>query len=364
MAELIADGVEIQIGNGAWKLFNMQGTNTLTPYFYALRGEGVIHYTAAFGQQRSLPGDILGTDYIRAVVVGYDETNRRWLLGLQVQMTPKDKPRFVELVHWGVGTAEQNGTESHGAGRVLAEYLSVPLKLFGVKKQAQAEGRPVAGVTGPLEPHQRTNVDLDTVRDEVKRIELPLEFDTYQINSTRSALTLRLPREATGKSGELPAYQQCVVDKDSQTVKLLPPTGLLGSFFGPSGRAIAFKNVRNIELRHTIMHEATTEQDSDGYEVEHTRRRDRYGVYLTTSDESILLMQMDHMLSEELISQPSRAAGNQNIDKNMIRYLRHQQDAEKREKLEEFAEGAALVLADTVGRPLVLTTIGNLIDVE
>ena len=106
MATLFADGVEISIEDGHWRLYNTEGANSLSPFFDALRGTGLINYVVGFGASRGLPGNVLATDYVKAIVVGFDERQRRWTLGLHIQQQPAEKPRFVELVHWPDGDSE------------------------------------------------------------------------------------------------------------------------------------------------------------------------------------------------------------------------------------------------------------------
>src|SRR5258708_39622257 len=112
MANLFADNVEISIQDGQWRLFNIEGPNSITPFFYTVRGMGLLYYTTSFGAARRLPGDMMSADFVRAVVVGYDERANRWTLGLHVSMKGDEQPRFVELVHWPIGDSPDNGTNS------------------------------------------------------------------------------------------------------------------------------------------------------------------------------------------------------------------------------------------------------------
>src|SRR5258708_7307006 len=176
MTTLFADGIEINIEEGHWRLFKLQGANSLSPFFDVLRGTGLINYAPAFGDARGLPGTVLAGDYVKAVVVGFDERHNRWTLGLHVQTQIDPQARFVELVHWPVGDDEKFGAESHLAGRVLAEYATCPLKLFGAKKTPlnRPDGTLRSGVTGPLEAHRREDMDLPRVRLKAEEIQLPI----------------------------------------------------------------------------------------------------------------------------------------------------------------------------------------------
>ncbi len=113
MTTLFADDIEINIEEGHWRLFKLQGANSLHPFFDALRGSGLIEYATAFGDARGLPGTVLAGDYVKAVVVGFDERYNRWTLGLHVQTQLDEKARFIELVHWAAGDDEKFGSESH-----------------------------------------------------------------------------------------------------------------------------------------------------------------------------------------------------------------------------------------------------------
>lgn len=369
MVNIIAEAVEINIENDQWRLFNQTGPNSLMPFFQTLRGEGLLHYTASFGEARGLPGNILSADYVKAVVVGFDERRRRWTLGLHVAMREEDKPRFVELAHWPSDQNPQYALDSHTAGRVLAEYVSCPLKLFGVKKTGQAPGANVrATITGPLTAHEREDMPLEAVRFHAKQVELPLVFNDIWLGATsQTAVTLRLPKDSGRREkgeGEVPAYSQIVFDKGSQTVRLVPPTGLLGAFFGPQGRVIRYAELRNVEVRTTITHESTLEQGSDGLAVDVTKTTYRFGVYLTLQDESVLLVTVSHESTSDLrrrrfkVTSPTRITTTSTAED--IAYLReHQKEQWRFEKTQYFAESAGLVIADITDRILVKTKVGT-----
>src|SRR5258708_6435633 len=54
MTTLFADDIEINIEEGHWRLFKLQGANSLHPFFDVLRGSGLIEYATAFGDARGL----------------------------------------------------------------------------------------------------------------------------------------------------------------------------------------------------------------------------------------------------------------------------------------------------------------------
>ncbi len=369
MTTLFADDIEINIEEGHWRLFKLQGANSLHPFFDVLRGSGLIEYATAFGDARSLPGTVLAGDYVKAVVVGFDERYNRWTLGLHVQTQLDEKARFIELVHWAAGDDEKFGSESHLAGRVLAEYIPCPLKLFGAKKSplARPDGTKRPGVTGPLEPHRREDMDIPRVRLKAESIQLPITRSGVWIGTTRDTLNMRLSKEADQGKGlfEAPAFNQFVFDRPTQVIRLMPPTGLLGGFLGPQGRVIQLREVRNVELRHTVLHKSTVKQDSDGMATDNTQTTHLYGAYLTLADESILVAQLHHALTSDLtrhriktgISAGGKGAA-YNSDEEMA-YLRlHQSDQSRHDATSEFMESVAVVLAAGLGRPLVKTEVG------
>jgi hypothetical protein len=364
MVTIIAEGVEINIEEGKWRLYNLQGSNSLSPFFYTVRGTRLLNYVARFGEPRGLPGTVLSGDYVRSVIVGFDEKRKRWLLGIHVMMANEEKPRFVELVRWPEGETEQCAIDSHKAGRVLAEYIGCPLKLFGVKKAVIAEGAQ-RGPTGPLVPHRRADLDLTRVRFKADSVQLPMQADGVWVGAARTGVILRLSRETdqVKAGGEAPAFNQCVIDKDSRTVRLVPPTGLLGAFLGPQGRAIKFQDVRNVERRHTIVHESSLEKDADGMTTDVTQTKELFAIYLTLAEESVLLAQLRHVATSELARH--RAKTKTLIDTGFdaeqeMAYLRqHQADQQHHDQVAELAESAALVIASAVECPLVQTEIGD-----
>jgi hypothetical protein len=368
MTTIVAEGVEINIENDYWRLFNATGPNSLMPFFHTFRGDGLLHYTAVFGEMRGLPGDVLAVDYVKAVVVGYDERRSRWTLGLHVAMSDTDKPRFAELVHWPAEQNPQYAIDSHTAGRVLAEYLSCPLRLFGVKKVAQAPGGvdARATVTGPLVPHERIDMKESEVQLNARDVILPISLGGLWLGAVGTTnVTLRLPREAADKSqGEVPAYNQCVFDKNTRTVRLIPPTGLLGAFFGAQGRIIKFEHIRNVELRHTLTHESSMAKDETGMAVDVTYTTHLFNVFLTLADESLMLLRLSHKTSSELRRrrfkiQPPTQRSTEGREEDMKFLQEHQEDQRQFDQVNNFAGWAALVIAATTSRPLVKTTVGT-----
>jgi hypothetical protein len=366
MPDIIAEGVEINIENEHWRLFNQSGAGAMTPFFVAARGEGLIRYSPAFGAAANLPGTILSVEYLRAVVVGFDERRGWWVLGLHVAMTEEAQPRFVPIVHWASGANPQYAIDCHTAGRVLAEYLQCPLKLFGVKKPIPPQGtyNPRATVTGPLVPHERDDLTQHEVIKLAALVVLPLSLDSIWLGMAGNNLTLRLPREAASKGGETPAYSQVVFDKSDESVKLVPQTGLLGAFFGPSGRNIKYRDIRNIELRHTITHESSIKQGSDNLAIDVTLTTHSFEIYLTLRDESLLLTKAEHTTSSELQRRRLKTTGplrNTSAMPQERQHLEaHGRDQQQFDRVKNFVEAASIGIANFMGRGMVKTKVGML----
>ncbi|HLY27776.1 MAG TPA: hypothetical protein VKQ72_15630 [Aggregatilineales bacterium] len=371
MTALFADGVEINIEEGHWRLYNLEGSNSLSPFFDVLRGSGILSYVASFGKEHGLPGTVLAGDYVRAVVVGFDERNKRWLLGLHVAGPNDLQPRWIEVIRWPFGEEEKYATDSHQAGRILAEYLVCPLKLFGAKKLPGSgpDGKPRPGVTGPLTPHQRQDVDIPRVRVQAQAIHLPIAREGVWIGGAHDMIHWRIAKDSQHSkqaSGgvETPAYSQGTIDQSSQAVRLVPPTGLLGTFLGPQGRTIAFAEIRNVELRRTVIHESSIVKDEDGMSVDQTRTNHLYGVYLTLSNESVLVAQLRHVITSDLTRHRART-GISAVGKGKgydaeaeMAYLRqHAVDQQDHDETSMFVESMAVVMAAAIGRTLVKTEV-------
>ncbi|MFN8420840.1 MAG: hypothetical protein U0528_16595 [Anaerolineae bacterium] len=372
MAEFITDNVEITIKDGFWKAFNMTGKHTLSPFFTAVRGQGVINYTVAFGEQRDLPGNVLGVEFIPSVVVGFDENRRRWILGIQVLMKGDEKPRFVGLAQWPEGDNPQFGIDGQTAGRALAEYIGKPLKLFGVKKVMPAFD-PRRTVTGPAVSHKRQDIEASTVQFRANQIKLPVGTGDIGLERLKNnnTLVLRNPKQTkeNAKPGEeAPAYVQVQFDVDARVIKLVPPTGLLGAFFGPGGRQVKFSQVRNVEMRHIMNYEPASERDVDGTMIDVSRLHHEFSVYLTIQDESMLLTKMEHVVDPKTSSITMRAVtpnvelGPREVEEQVRRLKQLERDAGSIENKTEVAEAITLTIAAAIGCPVVKTTVGELDD--
>ena len=363
MPTIPAEEVEITIRDGFWQLIPLDNTLSTRPVFQVMRGGGIMEYTSAFGQAHKLPGTVLSVEYIRAVVIGYDEKSRRWLLGFHIGRSDTDETRWLELVHWPPGDNTLHGGAAQQAARELAEHLGCPLKIFGAKKLTRPLTDPnVHGrVTGPLVPHKREDLGPQQVKLMAQSIELPIQYPNIWLGQARNNLTLRLAKEATMKKGSVaPAFNQCVIDPEQGTIRLMPPTGLLGSFLsGQQGRMIKTSDVRNVELRRSITRHPIIEKNEDDVTVQKLQITHSWDIYLTLPDESLLLAQTSHITSSDLLQKRATSTNKFAVNASAgIEYLRrHQEDQEAYDAANDWANAAATIIASTLGLRLVKTEI-------
>ncbi len=360
MTVIPADGFEVRIRNSAWELVPTSELVTIQAVFHVVHGGAVMEYAADFGEARRLPGTVCAVEHVQAVVIGYDEKSQRWLLGLYMNER-QAKSHWVELVHWPVGENRMYGAAAQQAGRALADYIGSPLKVFGAKKVTAPLSDPtVRGVvTGPLTPHAREDVEPDQVQELAQTIALPIQYPSMWLGRERSGVTLRLAKEATASHTrrEAPSFNQCVINADQGTIRLVPPTGLLGAFLGGQARVLKTADVRNVELRHTVRERVELRDDRGGLATEVTYLLNVWGVYLTLTDESMLLAQTGHESNSDLLR--NRAVGGDKLAVDSARgleYLRlHQADQALFERAQKWAESAALVIASALRTRLVRT---------
>jgi len=364
MTTISAQDVEIVIEDGIWQLLPGGDVLSPRPLFQVAHGAGVLEYTPDFGEAHNLPGTVLSIEYIRAAVIGYDEKSRSWLLGFHVARSADDKARWLELVRWPPGDNTLYGSAAQQAGRQLAEHLGCPLKIFGAKKPSQkpADSPARSGATGPLVPHKREDIGPQRVKLFAQSVKLPVQYPGIWLGHARSGVTLRLAKDmVSSKRGSVaPSFNQCMIDPEQRKIRMVPPTGLLGAFFGgQQAREIDTVDVRNVELRLTISYDYVSEKDSGNMVTEVTYTTYTWGVYLTLPDESLLLAQTDHATSSELSRKRAMVGNKFSIDsKAGIEYLRqHQADQEAYEAAETFARTVAIVIASTLGTHLVKTQV-------
>jgi len=363
MTSLHADGLEIVLNDESFQLLpGDEDRLTRYPLFEALRGAGVLDYAADFGAAHHLPGTVLSVEKVRDVVIGCEPKAQRWLLGLHVQLDRDAKAQWVELVRWPLGEDALYGRAAQQAGRHLAEMVGCPLKIFGAKKLPEAGpiAAPRSGITGPVEPHTREDITPERVRVYANSVRFPVQYPGMWLGQAKDGVTLRLAKDVSkGKRAETPSYSQCTVNPESGQIKLVPPTGLLGAFFGgPQGRTIPVSQTSNVELRLSIGRESVSQQAQDMItEVTHTTYT--WGVYLTLKDESLLLAQTAHATSSELSRQRAMAGDKFAVDpRATMEYLRlHQADQDAYEAAETFAHTVAVVLARALNTRVVKTQV-------
>jgi len=367
MEHLAADGVDIAIDKIRWRVFEGSQGYTLSPLFQYSRGDGVLHYTPDYGKQIGLPGDRLSVDYVRAVLVGYHAKSQRWLLGLHVAQGD-EAPIFKVLVRWPISNPDDHGHDVRMAARTLSRFLSCPLKVFGEKKLPKPTDDPTrSGVTGPLDPHVRRRIDLNEVKQHAIDIELPVEGPNFQINTSRSGLTLKLTKQPSGGDGESdsPVFNLVEFNFKQKRVKLIPPTGLLGSFLSGAAKEIEFQDVHNVEHRYIISEVASNVPARDGsYMVEQLTNRHIWGLYLTLSDESLLLLRASFIQSSDLIqSRVTMVGGGNKLDTNAAEGVKYfKQHVEEQERIDEINNAtlyAAYLVANALGRHIVKTEVGS-----
>lgn len=365
MATIPADGVEIVTHEGFFQLLpGNVDLLTRRPLFEAAHGAGVMQYSAEFGKAHHLPGTVLSVEFIQAVVIGCDEKSQRWLLGFNVRQQREDDPEWLELARWPFSANEQHARAAQHAGRHLAETLGCPLRIFGAKKlPATDPARQGHGVTGPLTPHQREDFTPERVRVYAQSVRFPVQYPGMWLGQTKEGVTLRQAKDSEkARHGVSPAYNQCVINKGAGVIRLIPPTGLLGAFFGgQQGRSIPTGDVRNVELRLTIGRESSSRQDGEDLITEVTHTTYTWGVYLTLSDESLLLAHTAHATSSELTRQRAMAGDKFAVDtRSTMEYLRqHQEDQGAYEAAETFARTVAVVVANTLGTRVVKTQVDS-----
>jgi hypothetical protein len=365
MTTIPAENVAIRIADGWWQIIpDREDTLSTQPEFSVSRGGGVMEYTPGFGEIHKLPGTVLSVEYVQAVVAGYDKKQQRWRLGLHIAQQGDSTPHWRELVRWPTGDNRMYGAATQQAGRGLAEHIGCPLKIFGAKKITQPLDPAVAhGVTGPLVPHKREDIGPQQARLMAQSIDLPIQYPHMWLGRARNGVTLRLAKEATtDQKGEVtPSFNQCVINPEDGSIRLLPPTGLLGTFLsGQKARALKTSSVRNVELRHTIRQWSVPRKDEQGMLLEVTYTRHSWEVYLTLPDESLLLAQTTHQTSSELARRRATAHSSKfGVDTEAgIKYLRqHEADQKAYDAAEQWANAAAIVIASTLEVRVVKTEV-------
>lgn len=363
MTTIHADGLDIEIDPNHWRLFSeFEEGKLLTPLFQVSKGDNVMYYSAQFGTRVGLPGDRLSAEFVRAVLVGYHEESRRWVLGLHLAKTADAKPIFKKLVQWREGDSNEHIQEVRIAARTLSLVLTTPLKVFGEKKlPSRTEDPERSGVTGPLEPHHRERIDRFDVKTRAAEITLPIKAGGFTLEDGRSGLVLRLTRQVKG-GVESPLFNLVEFSSKSQTIKLIPPTGLLGSFLGTKAQEIAYRRVKNVEVRYVKEEISHTIPSKDKtFMVEQLTVRHIWSIYLTLPDSSLMLAQSVFTQDPELMQSHVSMRGGDKFQTNSaegVKYFKeHMEEQEKIDQHQADIESTAFVIAEVLDCAVVKTEI-------
>ena len=149
------------------------------------------------------------------------------------------------------------------------------------------------------------------------------------------------------------------------SVKLIPPTGLLGTFFsGARGREVRFREIRNVELRHVVELFSEMRQDNthDKMMTEELTTRHAWEIHLTLADETILLAMTTHSAKQDRENQPMESTSKIDVASkfhtNVTYYQQLQQQQQEHDKAEHSAEATAYLVAAVIDCTLVKTQIG------
>lgn len=348
----------IEVENGVWRIVTNTDSFMPTLILEAKNGSGVIRYRGDYAEHVGLPGDAMATSHVHAVVVGYKSTDLQWLLGLHITDDTEVKPRWVQLVAWKKAPNTRYATDAQEAGRILAEFIGCPLKIFGIKKM------PNTAHTGPLEQHERHDIDRDTVEFRAAKMVYPGDYMDMKFEDRgNNGISLKVGKNAASAVKESPPYQNIEIDTRRETVKMFPPTGLLGAFLGGAkGREIPFNMVRNVEFRYIVRHDSTVSaEDSDNNMMtEETTTNFEWRIYLTIPNESILLTATSHQMSSQLTRNRAMKGNTERLNyvDNVNYYRQLEVDQEARETARHWAERAAYIIASTIGCRLVETQVG------
>jgi len=366
MQTIQAEGIDIELDRDHWLLYEAVGGHTISPLFKVRRSDNVMFYNPNFGKKAGLPGDKLSIEYVRAVLVGYQESSRRWILGVHIAPDANAKPVFCPLVAWSPEDSSVHVEAVRLAARGLALLLTCPLKVFGEKKfpSKSTVDDTRSGVTGPLEPHLRQRVEKEKVRQLAQEVKLPLEGDGYILRSGRSGPILQVNKKPSGGKADAPIFNMVEVNVQQKKVKLIPPTGLLGAFMSSPNKEIAFGQIGNVECRHVkaeITHAIPAPGESKTATIEQYTIRHIWGIFLTLRDESLLLVQTTFTQSPELMqARISSIAGNK-FETNSaegVRYFReHMQEQENIDTYTLNAEQTAYIIAEGIGCHVVKTEV-------
>jgi hypothetical protein len=281
MTVIHAEDVKIDFDTRQWRLYPLAGGEK--PIFEYTRSNPLMFYAHEFGAQIGLPGDRFSVVHVYAVLVGFHAHLKQWMLGIHCSTSPDATPALRILARWQKGDSQEAALQAREAASGLSVLLSCPLKVFGAKKLPVETSEPKrSGLTGPLTPHTRERIELPAIMERTKHIELPIEGDSFILFRSRTGLILKQGKPAGVGDLETPIFNMCEFNPVLQKLRLVPPTGLLGSFIETAAQEILYDAVLNVELRHTI----------EIFADQATPKRHIWGIYLTVPHESLLLAQV------------------------------------------------------------------------
>jgi hypothetical protein len=311
-----------------------------------------------------LPGNMLSLDFVRAVVIGYNAKNKQWVLGLHLSKTPQENPAFRALVRWETSDETEYVEDVRQAARALAVFMSVPLKVFGEKKQPAKTFDPNrTGATGPLQPHERSMIERAEVRMEARKVATPIDGDGFKLTEEKNGLILRVSKPHSAKQQvETPFYSTVGFSIAKKKVTMLAPTGLLGALLTRPGRDLDFKDIANVEYRYFQVEKPEQVPSEDGkYMEEHVNILHLWSIYLTLKDEQVMLVQTSYVQPGELLQNRLKMMGGDKLTTDSIQgvnyFRQHLQAQESIDSHRETTENAALKIADTIGVNLVKTEV-------
>ena len=354
----LAAKMTLQIEEITWRLYKETNDLSSELILEMKNGSKVLRYRGDYGEYVGLPGDTLSTAFVKAVVVGYKADDLQWLLGLHVSDDETAKPTWIKLIAWKRAPNTRYVAEAQEAGRILADYIGCPLKLFGVKKL------PKVSKTGPLEKHQRQDIEAHVVSVRASKMYKPSTYlDMRFEERNEQHIAIRIGKSAAAHLKDEPPYQNIDFDGKKEVVRMLPQTGLLGGIFsGARGQEIPFQRIRNIEIRHIIRQESKmNKNDDDNFLTEELITFYEWRMYITVPNEHILVAATQHQSSSNLSRQRAESDKTDRLDysSNVSYYRRLKDDQAQKEKAKEWITQAAYHIAALIGCRLVETQLGS-----
>jgi hypothetical protein len=183
-ARLSAGGnLNILVGDDHWRL-TVNGGGVERVLVEAAPGQP-LRYAASFGTQRRLPAaNILPTDLIEQVVVGWSARDEAWHLGviLLPPLSEERGSRWVDIAFWPDRETTLYRDDAVLAGERLAQLIRRPFTIAQAKPDATSASaaRPMSATMPPL-------------------IALPIRFDSWTLTQHAPALLVLQRSPAWGR---------------------------------------------------------------------------------------------------------------------------------------------------------------------